>query len=109
MVRTQGSHLLAQSHRVFTARLRRDNGKFFAAETAEYVCTANCPLAGLRNGSQHSIARQMPEAVVEVFEMIDIKKNQTRIAAVPHASLNFLTQPPVEISAVMNTGQGIDL
>ena len=89
--------------------LRKHDGELFAA-------IARCEIGGTpRNAGEHArnpfqalVAAQMPVAIVELLEMVDVRHDQRQWRAIPAAAAKLLVEHFIEAPAVAQAGQAVD-
>ena len=104
----RGAHALGHDDRVLQVGRRQNGGKLFAAVACEHVVRAlHARAKRLRDLLQACIARNVPVAVVECFEVIDVDEHDRKLGLGLDAALPFADDPLVEGAAIGHTGQAI--
>src|SRR4029079_19369271 len=100
-------HMAAADGGPLRIRVRQNDDKFFAAESADNVAFAKILLHCLRSAAQHDIAGLMAERVIEAFEMIDVQHQHGEHCALALAARHFPRQRFLEEATVVESCQGI--
>jgi len=86
----RGAHALGHDDRVLQVGRRQNGGKLFAAVACEHVVRAlHARAKRLRDLLQACIARNVPVAVVECFEVIDRRRTRSQARSWPGRSASI--------------------
>src|SRR5882724_3024341 len=88
-------------------RLRHQDGKFLSPVTANQVVLADVLSENLRDLSEHLVAKQVPELIIQLFEVIDVDHQQREPKAVAFGGAQRLDDTSLKSTAVVDTGQPV--
>src|SRR5882724_427442 len=88
-------------------RLRHQDGKFLSPVTANQVVLADVLGENLRDLPEHLVAQQVPELIIQLFEVIDVDHQQREPKAVALGRAQRLDDTSLKSTAVVDTGQPV--
>src|ERR1035438_1661342 len=106
-LRENDFHAPAEGNGLWLIRLRKQEGKFIAADTESGIRSAQRFLQCRSGGAQHFIAPWMPVFVVYFLEAMQIENHEAERLVVTPRTVQFLVKRFTEESAVVETGQRV--
>ena len=89
--------------------LRKDDGEFLATITADHVDLPNMLVEDGRHLAENFVAKQVSELVIQTFELIDVDHKDRHPRFKPPRPLDLLQDAHLEVAAVKNPGQPIQV
>ena len=92
-------------HGAFRAGVGQDQREFVAAEAGDDVGFTGAPADHGAGFDQRLAARQVPVAVVDLLEAVEVEEQQRQRAAAAHRALGFAAQHQVQVARVVQPRQ----
>src|SRR5262249_12738346 len=103
-----GADLLGDVHGALERNLRNENRELLAAYAREDVLATELGAHDRRELAQNGVAREVPEGVVLLLEVIDVEQDERELAAVAPAARNLALQCLVEVALVEDLRETIE-
>ena len=90
-------------------RLQQDHAELLPAVAADHVDPAQAGGQRVGQRAQDVVADQMPEAVVDVLEVVEVDHGQADLAACAPAALDLVGEAVLEAAVIVEAGEAVAL
>src|SRR5258706_14874134 len=94
---------------LFGPGLRQQDHEFFSTVPADYVNLANLSRQERGNLPQDLVTQQMPEAIVQRFELVHVYHDERELIAEAPGALDLLRDASLKVASIKDTRETVEI